>query len=309
MRFSIAIFLLLFTVHFSYSQPKSFLRPFDEQIIRERKPDDNFVFQPERNNIFFRPPLYFQEISEKYSTYFDQNYKPADMTNLIGIGIGTTALMAFDQYSWKNTRNFYKRSQQAHEIAEIGEFLGNGKFTLYVSGAFAAYGFINNDNKYYRTGIRIFESLIISGLLVQGIKRVAGKESPESHTKDGGRFHLFPPLKEYENHQPHYYAFPSGHISSITSTLTVIANCFPEWKWLKPVSYGLIGLVAFGLVSKNMHWYSDLPLGIFIGHGIANLIAPPEKELPYKLILMNDKLNISPYVGYYHTGFSASLSF
>jgi membrane-associated phospholipid phosphatase len=320
MRFSLLVSLVVIVsvivVCFSYSQSKIDLRPFGDQVIPEKKQRNDFIFnlQPE-NNFFksfsnFKKFSEFQRLSEDYGNFFELNSRRENATNLLGIGIGTTALMAFDQYSWKNTNNFYKKSRSAHDIAEVGEFLGNGKFSVYLSGAFAAYGLIWDDNRFFRTGRRIFESLLISGILVQTLKRVAGKESPASHTRDGGNFHFFPPLREYEKHQPHYYAFPSGHITSITSTLTVIGNSFPEYKWIKPVSYGLIGLVGFALVSKNMHWYSDLPLGIFIGYGVASIISPKKKDdPPYNALFLNDKLNISPYIGVYSSGVAASLAF
>ncbi|MDR3625215.1 MAG: hypothetical protein P4L45_00175, partial [Ignavibacteriaceae bacterium] len=56
--------------------------------------------------------------------------------------------------------------------------------------------------------------------------------------------------------------------------LTVIANNYPEITWLKPAGYSVLGLLGMGLVSKGMHWYSDLPLGFFIGYSMGNIISP-----------------------------------
>ena len=40
------------------------------------------------------------------------------------------------------------------------------------------------------------------------------------------------------------------------------------------MGYTAIGLVGISLVAKNWHWYSDLPLGIYLGLTFGNIIAP-----------------------------------
>jgi hypothetical protein len=52
------------------------------------------------------------------------------------------------------------------------------------------------------------------------------------------------------------------------ATITVIATNYPEIKWIKPVGYSLLGVMAFNMVSSKVHWVSDYPLALLIGYVI-----------------------------------------
>lgn len=64
---------------------------------------------------------------------------------------------------------------------------------------------------------------------------------------------------------------PSGHLATFMATITVIAANYPEIKWIKPVGYGLMGIMAFEMMSSKVHWASDYPLALLIGYGIGTL--------------------------------------
>jgi hypothetical protein len=55
-------------------------------------------------------------------------------------------------------------------------------------------------------------------------------------------------------------------------------NNYPEEKWIKPLGFTAIGLVGYSLVAKGWHWYSDLPLGFYLGYTIGNIVTPPENK-------------------------------
>jgi membrane-associated phospholipid phosphatase len=152
-----------------------------------------------------------------------------------------------------------------NQISNYSVFIGDGKFNLITAGLFSVYGFAASDRRALKTSSNIVESIIATGLLVQVFKRVFGRASPEAESDNSGRWELFPNLKKYQKNQPRYYAFPSGHIATLTTTITVIANNYPEVSWIKPVGYSAIGLVGISLVNKGMHWYSDLPLEFILG--------------------------------------------
>ena len=120
------------------------------------------------------------------------------------------------------------------------------------------------------------EALIASGLVVQVLKRVTGRESPQAATSGTGRWQFFPNIQQYQKHQSKYYAFPSGHITTTMATVTVIAENYPEVGWIRPVGYGIVGLLGISLVNVGYHWYSDLPLGIALGYTFGKIIAHPD---------------------------------
>jgi membrane-associated PAP2 superfamily phosphatase len=142
--------------------------------------------------------------------------------------------------------------------------------------AFAGYGLLDDDSRALRTASQAVEAYLATGLTVQLLKRITGRESPICATQSHGRWKFFPKLSTYQKNQPSYYAYPSGHICTAMATLTVIADNYPEERWIRPAGYTMIGALGVGLVAKGMHWFSDLPLGIAIGYLFGKTVSTPE---------------------------------
>lgn len=51
--------------------------------------------------------------------------------------------------------------------------------------------------------------------------------------RPGGTWRFFPPFKSFQEHTPRYDAFPSGHLATVISTVTVFADNYPEKHWIK----------------------------------------------------------------------------
>ena len=47
----------------------------------------------------------------------------------------------------------------------------------------------------------------------------------------------------------------------------VITN-YPEVKWIRPVGYPLAGIMAFQMMSTQVHWASDYPFALLMGYVI-----------------------------------------
>jgi hypothetical protein len=260
----------------------------------------------------------FYEIDKKsIKDSIEQNHniqspKPiaGTITKFLGASLLTGLLMITDEPSWKYTHSVYKKSSAIKTGVDYSVYIGDGKFSFALAGLFVIDGFLENNYKAKKTSYEIVESMLISGITVQSLKRIFGRESPAACSRESGKWNFLPNLHEYNKHQTKYYAFPSGHITTITSTLTVIANNFPEYKWFKPLSYGIIGLVGVGLVAKNMHWYSDLPIGVFLGYSIGNLISRPKNNVSSEDHEKNDEyLKLSPYINLNHSGVQLSFHF
>ncbi|WP_175455293.1 phosphatase PAP2 family protein [Pricia antarctica] len=224
-------------------------------------------------------------------------YIPKDITefgkftvqkeNLIwtGSAIGATAaIVPFDQQlvdeSIKFGSNF--NFDGRHSYSNIGPlrvipndihsavyYVGNGGTTLLLSGAFYAFGAFGTDYRALNTSSELVEVLLSTGIINQTIKRITGRQSPgpaSDSGNPGGHWTLFPSIKAYQTRTGNYDAIPSGHMATFMATITVIAINYPEIKWIKPIGYTLMGIMAFEMMSSKVHWASDYPLALLIGY-------------------------------------------
>ncbi|MHB9013136.1 MAG: phosphatase PAP2 family protein [Ignavibacteriaceae bacterium] len=185
----------------------------------------------------------------------------------------TAGLIFTDQRNWENSKIIFKKNPGLLKISDFTVNLGEAKWQLGLAGATAIYGYFAKDNQAIQTSFESIEAIISSGLFVQVLKRISGRQSPAVSTKQGGQWDIFPDLGEYQHFQPNYYSYPSGHITSLTAFLTVINENYSNVKWLRPVSYILIGALGISLVQNDMHWYSDLPLGVAIGYCFGKIVS------------------------------------
>lgn len=154
--------------------------------------------------------------------------------------------------------------------------IGNGTTIILLTTGFATYGLIKNDYRAQATASGLMESLILSGLFAQPIKRITGRESPYvaiENGNSGGDWNPFPSFSAFAKQTPHYDAVPSGHLVTIMAGLTIITTNYPEYKWVKPVGYILLTGMCFQMIQSEVHWVSDYPLAVFMGYFIGKTIA------------------------------------
>jgi membrane-associated phospholipid phosphatase len=217
----------------------------------------------------------FTQLPNNWERSASISLKVESVPALAGIGVLTYSLMRTDHDTWRGTRRLYRSSPTFNEASDYAVALGDGRLHLGIATAFAGYGWLWDDPKALRVASQTVEAFLATGITVQLLKRVTGRESPIAATHHTGRWKFFPHPKQYDKHPPSYYAFPSGHISTTMATLTVIAENYPQERWIKPVGYTLIGALGVGLVAKGMHWYSDLPVGIALGYLFGKVAANP----------------------------------
>ena len=145
-------------------------------------------------------------------------------------------------------------------------YIGDGWLHISIAGAFLTYGSIVEDNRALQTASQLAEGLITTGLTVQILKHITGRESPYARTEDGGKWTPFPDQIEYHEHVPHYDAYPSGHLATAMMTYTVIHENYPEYKFIKPLSYIAMTLLSYQMINNGVHWISDYPLSIGMGY-------------------------------------------
>lgn len=191
--------------------------------------------------------------------------------------VGSTALLiATDDASYRVSRRFYESGSFNASASEFFSNMGDGRTQFALSAAFAFYGWVADDAKALRVASQIFETVLASGIVVQVLKHSTGRESPIVATSPTGTWRFFPNPIKYHERIPAYDAYPSGHVTTSLATVTVLAENYPEAKWIRPIGYTLVGALGVGMVNWGIHWYSDYPLALALGYYFGMLAAHPE---------------------------------
>lgn len=232
--------------------------------------------------------------------------------------VGATALMIpMDPWIIKNMRSFGNQLgfSEDHTYKKLGPlkiipadtnsllyFLGNGTSIIIMGGGFAAYGLIFNDYRSTSVSAQLVQSIILSGVFSQSIKRITGRESPFI-TDGAGRIHSewnwFPGFSAYQKDTSRFDAMPSGHLTTAMAAWTVIAENYPEVKWIKPVGYSIMGLMCFEMMQSKVHWASDYPIALLLGYLIG-------KNIAKNTIVKSNQNNLVANKKRYHFNFASS---
>ena len=105
---------------------------------------------------------------------------------------------------------------------------------------------------------------IITGLLVDVIKKTTGKIRPEPYFSTYAEyFHIrfLGFLKGWTVDAP--VAFPSGHSTQAFVTATFLAVLYPRVRWM---FYSMAACTAFSRVLSQAHWLSDIYAGMLLGY-------------------------------------------
>ncbi len=230
------------------------------------------------------------------------------LPTLVGVSALTAGLLATDNRTNLFSRGIYRRSRTVASLSDIFVSVGDGRTTLLLAGGLGAYGFAASDHRAVRTASQSLEALLATGVVVQTLKHIAGRESPGVATSGRGRWRPFPSFKSYDRHQSRYYAFPSGHMATTVAAVTVLTENYPEVGWLKPVGYSVVGLVGIGLADRGWHWYSDYPLGIALGYAFGKIVSHPEDEA--EMVHASDmNLTLAPMTGERGKGLMLAMHF
>lgn len=195
---------------------------------------------------------------------------------MVGMTLLTSALVATDDETWRLSDRWYRGSPSVAKLSDLFQYMGDGTPQFGLAAGFAAYGFVAKDNRALRTGSQTVEAILSCGIVIQVLKHATGRESPFVATVPGGRWDLLPNQIEYHRHVPRYDAYPSGHVATALATVTVVAENYPEWWWVRPIGYTIVAAIGVSMGNTGIHWYSDYPLGLALGYTFGMLAAHPE---------------------------------
>lgn len=275
--------LFLLTVVLGYGQRK-------RDTLREVQ-----NFELSNGSIYqYQKPKFFDMLKYVPQDIADFGKFAVQKENLIwtGSAIGATALIVpFDQrlldeaieigdgIGWDRGHSYSSIGPLRiipNDIHSAVYYIGNGGTTILLSGIFYGIGALGKDYRALNTSSELVEVLLSMGVITQTIKRITGRQSPGpaiASGNPGGAWSLFPSIKEYQTNTANYDAMPSGHLATLMATITVIATNYPEIKWIKPVGYSLMGIMAFEMMSSKVHWASDYPLALLIGYVVGKTAA------------------------------------
>lgn len=242
--------------------------------------------------IYAKPKLFgfITQIPRTYQSAAKLTFRKKSIPALSLI-VGTTlALVAFDQPILDGVRNFsntinldptrayksvirfnlgstpinvYDAPQNFNSVLYS---IGEGSTSILLCGGLYAFGKIKNDYRALQTASQIMQAQLVMGFTTQLLKRISGRESPFRRTAPGG---VWSPLRNpsvYQKNVSRYDAFPSGHMGTMMATTVVLIKNYPEKKWLKPVAFGLMGIVGFAMINNEVHWAGDYPLALGLGY-------------------------------------------
>ncbi len=262
---------------------------FSQSRIQRNQINDTVQYLYKSDTLTFVKPNLFKNLAKVPADLWYIAKSPVQKRNWVGltaVAASTAFLIIKDQQiiSWaRNTSDDIGLNPQTDynillkfgttKIIKVPKNLntalyqiGEGGTSMMLAGGLWIYGKIKKDRRAISTANDLAETFVTMGVTTQIIKRITGRESPFLATQSGGRWTPFPAFADYQRNTSAYDAFPSGHLSTMMATVTVLSYNYPEKKWIKPVGYTLIGLSAWAMMNTEVHWAGDYPLAIAVGY-------------------------------------------
>lgn len=156
--------------------------------------------------------------------------------------------------------------------------LGQGATGVLIGGVLFVQGKIGHNNRSLQTASDLMEVFVSTSVISQVMKRISGRQTPGHATEAGGRWQPFPAFSDFQKRTPEFDAFPSGHLMNMMATVTVLADNYPEKKWIRPVGYALIGLTGLSMTNLGVHWMSDYPPALLFGYLNGKIVTMRHKK-------------------------------
>ncbi len=244
-------------------------------------------------------------IPTDWSRFFNVTFRENKIPLYVTVSALTAATIVTDQQSWRITRRNHDANPFATKFDEFWTEFGDGRTQFGLAAAFGIYGLVTDDARAVRTASQIVQTVLAAGSVVQVLKHVTGRQTPNTASSPTGNWVFFPNQIDYAKRVSNYDAFPSGHVTTTLATVIVIAENYPEAWWIRPVGYAATAMLAYGMVGTGIHWYSDYPLAVALGYTFGMIAAHPEK-IP-DAIAGTKKLNIMPML--VENGFGVSIGY
>lgn len=155
--------------------------------------------------------------------------------------------------------DFFTRHPLPALLSHIGTALkriGEGDDLAFLCILFGMYAYLKRDGKALRSSVAAIAALSISGIVVQGLKRLFGRARPRM---DLGDYHFIGPNAIWNG----FDSFPSGHATSAFTLAAFFSHYYPKGRYYFyafAASIALLGRVALG-----DHYLTDVIAGALLG--------------------------------------------
>jgi membrane-associated phospholipid phosphatase len=165
------------------------------------------------------------------------------------------AMFCFFYFDIPAATYFGEMPSQTRDYWKDITVFGDSKYSL-IAGLLVWIIFKKIDRISARTGLFVFSSVALSGILVDIFKWIFGRYRPVMlFNEDQYGFTFFKYTFEY-------VSFPSGHSATAFALGTAFALLMPKGKWFFML---LAAGVAFSRVAINKHYLSDIIIGSLFG--------------------------------------------
>ncbi|CAN5465021.1 phosphatase PAP2 family protein [soil metagenome] len=264
-----------------------------------------FYMEKNGDSFYCDKPRFFDfatNIPKNGAGYFRQSFQQKNLYKLGIVAASTAVLIIFDQQITDGFQRFTRRNginanEDFKPIVTVKLFgkktnlgkwprnvntafynIGQGSSVVLMAAGFFIGGKLKHDNRALQTASQLGESFLALGFGTQVMKYATGRENPTDASVPGGRWRPFPSFSNFQNSKPKYDAFPSGHLATFVSAVTIISENYPTKKWIKPVGYTISGLLSLSMLNNGVHWAGDFPLGFALGYGYGKYIAKKNKK-------------------------------
>lgn len=181
-------------------------------------------------------------------------------------------LVVNDEGIYEGFKRFQGDNPWVDKASPALTLLGDWGVDCGIAGLFFLGGVIARDRRARDTGLMAWETLLHTGLLVQVVKHLSGRQRP---SVENGRDYWHGPsafFKRYSGYFSNYDSFFSGHTVSAWGLATVIAENYRDRSWVPPLCYGLATLAGLSRLTEDAHWLSDVFLGAVIGYAVGKMV-------------------------------------
>ncbi len=191
--------------------------------------------------------------------------RASDLVFAAGAGAVFAGAMSADR---SIQRSFQSSSTQSssglRHLSDATGFYGDPGSVLISAGLYFA-GLGTHSRRIAALGMHTGESVVLGGLLAEGIKGAVGRARPKASPNDS---RLFRRGKGYTNDD--FASFPSGEVAAAFAASTALAlGINRDWpghsRIVTPVLYAAAALDGYSRMYKNAHWASDVVAGAALG--------------------------------------------
>jgi len=214
---------------------------------------------------------FFKDEGEIWTAPFHLDLKAALLFGTVLAGTGI--LIANDEGIYENFKSYQSRHSWVDTVSPKITLLGDWGVDCGIAGLFLLGGVVFKDQKAKDTGLMALETLLHTGILVQIVKHLAGRQRP---WVENGVDYWYGPAAFFKRYTQGFFSrydsFFSGHTVSAWGLATVIAENYKNHFWVPLTCYGLATLVGLSRLTEDDHWLSDVFVGAIVGYAVGKMV-------------------------------------